>query len=208
MGRGGRAAELPRHLDVRHRRRHYDNLALVEALRRGASHIVVLDASGDKADTWSTLGGAIALARTDAGVEIDLDPTTMVRGGRNLEPGQVVRPYAHGRFHRPEPAAGLPDEGDIWVCKLGWWTGAPWDVLAYARQHSTYPCDSTLEQLYDATEFEAYRQLGAAAVEDAAKNCRPPLGGAPAPAGAHRSAAVKTVAPPRTGYGPRSQSSR
>lgn len=30
---------------------HYDNLGLVEALRRGASHIVVLDASGDKADT-------------------------------------------------------------------------------------------------------------------------------------------------------------
>src|SRR5208283_2633299 len=56
---------------------HYDNLGLVEALRRGASHIVVLDASGDKADTWFTLGGAIALARTDAGVEIDLDPTTM-----------------------------------------------------------------------------------------------------------------------------------
>ena len=47
---------------------HYDNLGLVEALRRGARHIVVLDASGDKADTWFTLGGSIALARSDAGV--------------------------------------------------------------------------------------------------------------------------------------------
>jgi hypothetical protein len=154
---------------------HYDNLGLVEALRRGASNIVVLDASGDKADTWSTLGGAIALARTDAGVEIELDPTTMVRGGRNLAPGQVVRPWAHGRFRRPEPVSGLPQQGHIWVCKLGWWTRAPWDVLAYARQHPTYPCDSTVEQLYDATEFEAYQELGKAAVLDAAEYCRPPL---------------------------------
>ncbi|HEV3288204.1 MAG TPA: hypothetical protein VG123_04355, partial [Streptosporangiaceae bacterium] len=151
---------------------HYDNLGLVEALRRGARNIVVLDASGDKADTWFTLGGAIALARTDAGVEIDLDPTTMTRGGRNLAPGQVVRPWVHGRFRRLQPS-GLPVEGDIWVCKLGWWAGAPWDVLAYARQHPTYPCDSTLEQLYNATEFEAYHQLGAAAARDAAGYCQP-----------------------------------
>jgi len=164
---------------------HYDNLGLVEALRRGASHIVVLDASGDKADTWFTLGGAIALARTDAGVEIELDPTTMRpsrRGrGRGLAPGQVVRPWAHGVFRRPQEVPGLPRQGEIWVCKLGWWTGAPWDVRAYAGGHPTYPTDSTLEQLYDATEFEAYQQLGAATVLDAARHCAPPLAWVPAP---------------------------
>jgi hypothetical protein len=34
---------------------HYDSLGLVEALRPGAQHIVVLDASGDKADNGSRL---------------------------------------------------------------------------------------------------------------------------------------------------------
>jgi hypothetical protein len=154
---------------------HYDNLGLVEALRRGARHIVVLDASGDKADTWFTLGGSMALARTDAGVDIALDPTTMVDagggGGAGLAPGQVVRPWAHGRFSRPAGDHGLPEEGDIWVCKLGWWTEAPWEVLAYARGHSTYPCDSTLEQLYDAAEFEAYHVLGGATLQAAAREC-------------------------------------
>ena len=154
---------------------HYDNLGLVEALRRGARHIVVLDASGDKADTWFTLGGSIALARSDAGVDIDLDPTTMVKGGTKLAPGQVVRPWAHGKFTRPAGTPGLPEQGDIWVCKLGWWNGAPWDVLAYAKDHSTYPCDSTLEQLYDAAEFEAYVELGGATVLAAAQECMPPL---------------------------------
>jgi hypothetical protein len=160
---------------------HYDNLGLVEALRRGASHIVVLDASGDKADTWFTLGGAIALARADAGVEIELDPTTMRPPGCDLAPGQVVHPWAHGWFRRPREVRGLPQQGEIWVCKLGWWTGAPWDVRAYAGCHPAYPTDSTLEQLYNAGEFDAYQQLGAATVLDAAKHCAPPLAWVPAP---------------------------
>jgi hypothetical protein len=168
---------------------HYDNLGLVEALRRGARHIVVLDASGDKADTWFTLGGSIALARSDAEVDIVLDPTTMVAGGGGLAPGQVVHPWAFGTFTRPPGAHGLPEQGDIWVCKLGWWSGAPWDVLAYAKDHPTYPCDSTLEQLYEAAEFEAYHELGGATVLAAAKECMPPLsrpvsaghGGSPVP---------------------------
>jgi hypothetical protein len=161
---------------------HYDNLGLVEALHRGADRIVVLDASGDKADTWSTLGGAIALARVDAGVAIELNPTTM--RGPGLASGQVIHPWVHGTFTRPQPESGLPQQGQIWVCKLGWWDGAPWDVLAYARSHPTFPCDSTLEQLYDAAEFEAYHELGAASVLGAAQNCEPPLGRGPEPAAA------------------------
>lgn len=163
---------------------HYDNLGLVEALHRGADRIVVLDASGDKVDSWFTLGGAIALARADAGVEIKLNPTTMC--GPGLAAGQVLHPWAHGTFTRPylDPQSGLPRQGQIWVCKLGWWDGAPWDVLAYARSHQTFPCDSTLEQLYDAAEFEAYHQLGVAAAVDATEHCEPPLRLGPEPAAA------------------------
>lgn len=154
---------------------HYDNLGLVEALHRGADRIVVLDASGDKVNSWFTLGGAIALARADAGVEITLDPTTMC--GPGLAAGQVLHPWAYGTFTRlsPDPESSLPRHGEIWVCKLGWWDGVPWDIRAYAIGHQTFPCDSTLQQLYDAVEFEAYHQLGAAAALDATEHCRPPL---------------------------------
>jgi hypothetical protein len=153
---------------------------------------VVFDASGDRPDTWSTLGGAMALASADAGVEIDLDPTTMVRGGRDLAPGQVVHPWAHGAFTRPDSTVsegdGSPGQpngqradreasaaGEIWVCKLGWWTGAPWGVLAYAKDHPTYPSDGTLKQLYDAAEFDAYQQLAVATVRDASEHSKLPL---------------------------------
>ncbi len=65
--------------------------------------------------------------------------------------------------------------GNIWVCKLGWWDGAPWDVRAYAAGHSTYPCDPTMQQLYDGAEFDAYHELGACSVVAAATDGRLPL---------------------------------
>ena len=178
---------------------HYDNLGLVEALQRapelGITHILVLDASGDKADTWFTLGGSIALARSDAATEISINPTEMTMPRRSNAPelggGEVVRPWAGGTFTRRAPdgtGPALPegtqardgaertsDEtgrvSTIVVCKLGWWTGAPWDVRAYAAGHPTYPTDSTLEQLYDSAEFDAYRELGASTVELALHDC-------------------------------------
>ena len=147
---------------------HYDNLGLVEALQRapelGITHILVLDASGDKANTWFTLGGSIALARSDAGTEIVLNPTQMIppgSGAAQLRQGQVVQPWASGTFTGQDADQGKA----ILVCKLGWWTGAPWDVQAYADGHPDYPTASTMEQLYDSAEFDAYRELGNAAVQ-------------------------------------------
>lgn len=152
---------------------HYDDLALVAALRLGATHVLVLDASGDKADTWFNLGKAIALARTDQGVEVQLDPTVMIGAPDPDDPlkaGQVVQPWAHGTFTRQGDDPQLPAEGQIWVAKLGWWRHASWDVQAYAARHPTFPGDPTLEQLYDGAEFEAYRELGAAAVLEALRH--------------------------------------
>jgi hypothetical protein len=155
---------------------HYDNLGLVEALQRapelGITHILVLDASGDKADTWFTLGGSIALARSDAGTDIALNPTQMTTppesGTVQLVQGQVVQPWASGTFTGQDP----DQDKTILVCKLGWWASAPWDVRAYAAGHPAYPTDSTLEQLYDSAEFDAYRELGAAAVKLALQDSR------------------------------------
>jgi hypothetical protein len=82
----------------------------------------------------------------------------------------VIEPAgARGRVNGQGTDGELPGAGEIWICKLGWWDKAPWDVRAYAAGHSTYPCDSTLQQLYDGAEFEAYHELGASTVIEAAK---------------------------------------
>jgi hypothetical protein len=151
---------------------HYDNLGLVEALCRGASNILVLDASGDKVSTWFTLGGTIAQARDDAGVDITLDPTVMCPSALP-HAGEVRQPWARGTFQKIEgwPAGGpaVARSGTILVVKLGWWRGAPWDVQAYAEGHSTFPTDPTLYQLFNDAEFDAYRALGSSAAEAAVK---------------------------------------
>ena len=118
----------------------------------------------------------------------------MARGGSKLAAGQVIRPWAHGTFRRPqvsapepreikpqdcyplddpeppdqerqEMTAKLPDQGDIWVCKLGWWSGAPWDVGPTPSATPPTPATATVEQLYDSNEFSAYQELGATAVD-------------------------------------------
>ena len=152
-----------------------DNLGLVEALGRGAGNILVLDAGRDSANTWFSLAEAMAAALADEGVHVALNPTTMttLSGGRGpvtLAPGQVARPWARGTFTRDPAWAGAaarPAYGQIWVCKPGWWQGAPWDIRAYAAGHPTYPDRSPGEQLYDGAEFDSYRKLGIATVLDA-----------------------------------------
>jgi len=100
-------------------------------------------------------------------VEIDLDPTTNDVAGATWS---RARRSARGRM------AGSVVPSQWWGyrgkatsdCASSAGGPAAWDVLAYAQQHPTYSCDSTLEQMYDATEFEAYHQLGAAAVHSPA----------------------------------------
>jgi hypothetical protein len=71
-----------------------------------------------------------------------------------------------GKFRRTGAVRqDVPRGGSIWVCKLGWWRQAPWDIRAYARNHPSYPCETTFQQLCDGAEFEAYRKLGHCAVE-------------------------------------------
>lgn len=138
---------------------HYENLGLVEALRRGATEIVVLDASGDSPDSWSAFGQAVQTARADLGVEIDLDPTKMrPLSGDAGAPTLVV----HGTCTYPNGV-----RAELWLCKLALPKVASWDVLAWAHGHPDFPNDSTMQQLYGDREFEAYRALGELATNTA-----------------------------------------
>jgi hypothetical protein len=132
---------------------HYENLGLVEALRRGATEIIVFDASGDAPHSWSAFGQAVETARADLGVQIDLDPTPMTPPSDGRTPTLVV-----------EGSCTYPDgvQARLVLCKLAMPKDVPasWDVAAWASSHKTFPHDSTAQQLYGDREFEAYRRLG------------------------------------------------
>lgn len=134
---------------------HYENLGLVELLRRGCQRIYCFDAAGDRPDRFTTVADAVAIARTELGVTIEIDPTPMApEQGSEFNAQDVVR----GTFY----FAGARDTpGDIVFAKLGVVKAVPADVRSWRETHPTFPTDGTADQLYTDQRFEAYRALGA-----------------------------------------------
>ena len=133
---------------------HYENLGLVELLRRGCTTIYCFDASGDKGTTFATLGQAIEIARTDLNIEISIDPERL-----KLDPttGLCGTDHAVGHIRYPD-ASGTT--GHLVYAKAAVTREAPWDVRAYAQHDHDFPYTSTLYQRFDEQQFEAYRALG------------------------------------------------
>ena len=145
---------------------HYENLGLVEALRRGATEIVAFDASGDTPFSLSTFGEAAETARTDLGVEIALvhpDALSQV-GTSGCAKGLAAvatATYANGVVAM------------IYLCKAARVADLPLDVKTWADGHPMFPNDSTANQFYGDREFEAYRRLGYEAGLQAHQLARP-----------------------------------
>jgi Patatin-like phospholipase len=141
---------------------HWENLGLVELLRRGCTEIYCFDAAGDKIDSFFTLGEAVALARTELGVEFDIDPEAMEplpkvpekKGGDPRE-HRSKADHTIGRFTYPNRV-----EGRLLYCKAAITEDAPWDVKAYGERAPAFPAHGTIDQFYSDQRFEAYRALG------------------------------------------------
>jgi hypothetical protein len=136
---------------------HYENLGLVELLRRRCTEIYCFDAAGDATDTFGTLSDAMRIARSELDVEIDLRPTPMkadkpddVRSKLGVWPGVV-------RYRNPD---GTETSGWLLVAKLCVPRNAPFDIIDLARTLTSFPTHPTADQLYTDQKLEAYRALG------------------------------------------------
>ncbi|MGH3346395.1 MAG: hypothetical protein ACRDO4_05390, partial [Nocardioides sp.] len=131
---------------------HYDNLGLLEALRRRPRQVIVIDASNDAANSFGALAEAIATARMDLGVEVTVDVSPLqAAGGR-----RAAKAWATG-------VATYDDSDDVTeivFLKAQLVPRLPWDVEHYARENPDFPRRSTSRQLFDEWDFEAYRELG------------------------------------------------
>jgi hypothetical protein len=145
---------------------HYENLGLVELLARGCTEIYCFDASGDAEDRYRTLGQAIAIARVDLGVEIDIHPTLMDVDKDHLAENVVVVGKYRFKGDPPQPDSSKW-RGKLLYAKAGVPTNISWDVRAYQIADPVFPHHSTASQLYTDERFEAYRALGSAAARRA-----------------------------------------
>jgi hypothetical protein len=75
----------------------------------------------------------------------------------------VAQTVVEGSFrYRDDPESS----GTLLYARLGVTPNHPWDVRAYLRANANFPNASTLAQLYDGAEFEAYRAMGERTGED------------------------------------------
>ncbi|WP_432883577.1 hypothetical protein ACQPYH_42025 [Kribbella sp. CA-245084] len=136
---------------------HYDNLGLVEALRRKPAQVIVIDASNDVEDRFTALAEAIATARMDHGIEVDIDPSPMVRGTKP----RADRAWAYGiATHPQEDGEEKPYKTEVFFVKAVLAGHLDWDLEQYAVEHTDFPRRTTGDQFYDEWDFEAYRSLG------------------------------------------------
>jgi hypothetical protein len=96
-----------------------------------------------------------------------------VSGGR-----QCRAPYATGTFSYPHDDPPGPHR--LIYLKLAVPAGAPQDIMAYQQMHKTFPTGSTLQQLYDFQEFDAYREHGHFCAQAAVDHIILPPAGRPA----------------------------
>ena len=155
---------------------HWENLGLVELLRRGCKQIIVVSAAGDGQYSSATLGQAIEIARSDLGIEIQLDdiwktrptvagssdddsPTYLLDSSSDAPmTGRFARQgFAYGTIKFPEPG---DEPGSILVIEASMVAALPVDVLAYGESHPEFPNVSTGDQFFTNHDFEAYRVLG------------------------------------------------
>ena len=121
----------------------------------GCRTIVVIDAGHDPQCAFEDLGNAARKIYIDFGISINF--TTM-----KIAPRQ--NPPVDG-FYCAQGTITYPDDGDTgWLLyiKPGYHGAEPPHVRSYAIAHTrSFPHESTAEQWFSESQFEAYRALGA-----------------------------------------------
>ena len=137
---------------------HYENLGLVELVRRKCTEVWCIDASGDPAGSAITLAESLTLITSELGHTIDLD---LSKFEISPEPAKLDYPIIRRTF-----ATGRIDSSDgdytcqIHVVKIGLDSDTSPRIAMLRQRHRRFPYDSTSDQLYTASRFDLYRDLG------------------------------------------------
>ncbi len=122
----------------------------------------MFDASNDD---FGAFGDAVALARSELGVELNVDYSALKPEGKPLV--STTDCITTKFTFPPSGATAAPVEGTLHYARLTMTAQASADVKAYAAQDDRFPHDPTTDQLYTDQRFEAYRALGAKAARTA-----------------------------------------
>jgi hypothetical protein len=137
---------------------HWENLGLLELLHRRCEVIWCFDAAGDAIGKYHTLGEALALARAEENIEVEIRPNELRPADSKLAANQMDKVCTFGTIRYPDADPGL-----LIYVRAGVTPADPWATLSYADANATFPGDPTLDQLYNYARFDAYHALGRSA---------------------------------------------
>jgi hypothetical protein len=135
---------------------HFDNLGLYELVRRRCKYIVCSDAGEDPEFAFNDLGMAIRKIRADFGLDIEI----------NLDMVKRAKDQPYSRWHhaigtiRYDQVDENSPVGVLVYVKASLVGDEPADVLEYKAAHKKFPHETTLDQFFSESQFEAYRRLG------------------------------------------------
>ncbi len=131
---------------------HWENLGLVELIRRRCTHMIVVDASAGGRSPLQDIARAAALARSDLGAEVRLDPAATLPSAAT---GRAEEPVAVGSVTYPDGSMGV-----IYYARCVLWDGVPMDLAVFREKDHQFPQHPTANQLFSGEQFDAYRALG------------------------------------------------
>jgi hypothetical protein len=132
---------------------HFENMGLYELVRRRCRYIVVSDAEEDEQFKLEGIGGAVRKCRNDFGVVITL----------NLEALEPLGKPAKSRLHYSIGTIRYPGEtecGTLVYIKSSLTDDESVDLIEFGKRHPEFPHTSTINQFFDESHFESYRELG------------------------------------------------
>ncbi len=152
----GRVGEHRKYLNVSDGG-HIENLAVYELLRRRCKFIIAIDGECDPGLQFPSMMKLQQYAWIDFGTSIEIDLTRL----RLTDRGWSQTHIALGQIHYP-----TGEKGFLLYIKLSI-TGNERDyLLDYRTRNSPFPHQSTADQLFDESQFEAYRALGEHVTDD------------------------------------------
>ncbi len=130
---------------------HFENLGLYEMVLRRCHLIVVSDAGCDEEFGFSDFGMAIHKIRVDMGIPIEFEQDKHPAKKRNCGIGKIRYSVVDGEG---------TEDGILIYIKPTLDDNEPIDLKNYQKENTAFPHESTADQMYSETQFEAYRSLG------------------------------------------------
>ena len=136
---------------------HFENLGIYELVRRRLKYIIACDADADPNYLFEDLANAVEKCRRDFGVEIEID-TSEIKPNKKTQLSKSH--FAVGKINYPAGVNTPASTGVLLFFKSSLTGDEPADVLGRRAADRRFPHDTTVNQFFNETQFEAYRALG------------------------------------------------